>query len=120
MEFGFESKQFINNSGSSFIYIIIFVGVWFILFLLILLSYFSIKIHFLRMKIQRLLIWDQLINFLLNQFSPLAICCLINLLDMRFSNNEKISLFSSIIVILVLTLLGIGLSILFWATHRQT
>ena len=39
---------------------------------------------------------------------------------MRFSYNEKISFFSSIIVISVLTFLGITFCVLFWVTFRQT
>jgi hypothetical protein len=39
---------------------------------------------------------------------------------MRFSNKEKISFFSSIIVISVLTFLGLGLIALFWATFCQS
>jgi hypothetical protein len=39
---------------------------------------------------------------------------------MRFLYNEKISFFSSIIVISVLTFLGITFFVLFWITFRQT
>jgi hypothetical protein len=38
---------------------------------------------------------------------------------MRFSSNEKVSFFSSIIVISVLTALGIGLFSVLLATCRQ-
>jgi hypothetical protein len=42
-EFGLESKQFIKSSGSSFIFLIIFILFWAIYFLLIVISPLSTK-----------------------------------------------------------------------------
>jgi len=42
---GFDSKQFLKNSGSSFFFLLIYVVFWLVLLLLSILSRHSIKIH---------------------------------------------------------------------------
>ena len=74
----------------------------------------------LRLRLRNLLIWDQSINFLLNQFSPLIICSLINLTEMRFEMKEKASMFSSALVITVLIMVTIALIALFRTTYSHT
>jgi hypothetical protein len=59
-----------------------------------------------------------LMNYFLSQFSPLLMCSLINLYDLRFSGGDAASLVSAILACSVLLALSVGVSIIFYKICR--
>ena len=54
-----------------------------------------------------------------NQFSPLILCSLLNLYDMRFDTTNKATFASAVLTVSILSLLSISLAVLCCITCRQ-
>ena len=54
-----------------------------------------------------------------NQFSPLILCSLLNLYDLRFDTTKKATFASAVLTLSVLSLLSISLAVLCCITCRQ-
>jgi hypothetical protein len=78
-ENSFESKLFINNSGSTLIFMIIYVFAWFILLILKIIVFFMNKLENIYTKLKILLIWNGSITLMNAQFSNLLMCSMINI-----------------------------------------
>jgi hypothetical protein len=98
---GFESMQFMVNIGSTLLFVVGYLALW--LFLL-----FLSRIHYLpkllRLKkiLEKALMWNQSINLLISQFTPLMLSSLINLLNMNYKGDtvSRMSAYCSIVIIL--------------------
>ena len=55
---GFESKQYLINAGSSSIFVLLLLFGWFILLLVSLIAFVIKSCAPLRLKLQRILIWN--------------------------------------------------------------
>lgn len=65
------------------------------------------------MKLEKWLMWNQSINLLISQFTPLILSSIINFYDMRFHNDQIVSYISIIFSILVLCLISGSLLAIF-------
>ena len=82
-ESGFESKQFLKNSGSSLVFVILYIIGWIFLFIIRLISsHFAVCLK-LKGKLEELLIWNQSINLFQSQLTPIVLSSMINLYDLR-------------------------------------
>ena len=81
---GFESMQFMVNIGSTLLFVVGYLALW--LFLLFLSRIYSFWPKLLRLKtiLEKALMWNQSINLLISQFTPLMLSSLINLLNMNY------------------------------------
>jgi len=102
-ENGFESMILVKNLGSTFLYLLIYLGIVGFYFLVRL---FAWRLKFLKTfadKLQGWLFWNASISFMISQFPPLFIAAFINLNDLKFVTTiEKISLVFCILTSLVL------------------
>jgi len=64
------------------------------------------------------MIWNQSLNILLSQFSPLMICSVINLQDLRLNSEQKTAKVSSWLSIFVFAALMIALILIFIRTRN--
>ena len=80
---GFDSMQFMANIGSTLLFVVGYLALW--LFLLFLSRIHSFSPMLLRLKtiLEKALMWNQSINLLISQFTPLMLSSLINLLNMN-------------------------------------
>jgi hypothetical protein len=76
----------------------------------------------IKLFIYKHLIWKQSLNFVLSQFPPLLLCSIINMLDLRLIDEEKVPIISSKISIIILVCLIIVLTLIFgkvWIVSRD-
>jgi hypothetical protein len=101
---GFESMQFMVNIGSTLLFVVGYLALW--LFFLFLSRIYSFWPKLLRLKtiLEKALIWNQSINLLISQFTPLMLSSLINLLNMNFKGESvsRMSAYWSIVIILAI------------------
>jgi glycerol-3-phosphate acyltransferase PlsY len=57
-------------------------------------------------------------NYFLSQFSPLLMCSLINLYDLRFNGGNAVTLVSGFLACSVLLVLLVALSIIFFKVYN--
>jgi hypothetical protein len=117
---GYDSKQFLKNSGSSLIYIIVYLISWVSLLLFSVLSRWSTVFGSLKLKLEKSLMWNRSLGFLMSQFSPLYLCSMMNFYDMRFKSDESVSVSSTYISIIVFIVINAALIILCVKVWRVT
>ncbi len=117
-ENGFQSKQFLKNSGSTIVYILLYLASWVFLFVLNLFSSSFTRIEKLKTQIEDQLMWNLTFNLILSQFNPILLCSLINLYDLRFSNSTNLSLLSSVSSISLLFVLTLAIIKMFYVTLK--
>ena len=113
---GFSSKFLIKNLGSSFVYMVVYLGVLVIYFLLLVLSkvltFLSRPVDFLHKK----LFWDYTLSLFFTQYPPMIMASIINLYDLRY--EKPIEMASMIICFGLLGILPIALVASFIALYK--
>ncbi len=120
---GFDSKQFLKNAGSSSLFLFLYINGWLILILMQRVCSHVTQLLTIKDRLQRWLMWNQSINLLQSQLTPLMLSSMINLYDvrthallflqMRFNGEEKLSLISIICSFVVMTVIAGSLVAIF-------
>ncbi|TNV86917.1 hypothetical protein FGO68_gene12905 [Halteria grandinella] len=118
---GFSSKRLINNLGSTFVFLMIFLSLH--IFLLLMRCFFEgctkcgdriIK------KLSEKLYWGGSIRFITQQYTPLALSGAINLYMIKYdSAGDVISIVLSIGIVAISPLLITLLSVILWRARRK-
>lgn len=117
-EAGYNSTQFLKNSGSSLLYLILYIFAWITLLSMSFLSRFSPRINTMKEKLKSKLVWNWSITFLMSQLPPLMLCSMINVFDLRFASDSKGTAYSAYISIVVLVTLILALFLIFLKISR--
>jgi hypothetical protein len=116
-ENGFESTLFINNIGSTLIFVLVYLFSWIMLLMLKISIFIFPAVEKLYKKLKLNLIWNGSISFLNAQYSIFIMCSMINMTELKFDN--KMETLSSIMTITALIVFLSANILIFVVTRKQ-
>ncbi|TNV86985.1 hypothetical protein FGO68_gene12316 [Halteria grandinella] len=117
-ENGFASMSLIMNMQSTFVYLIGLLCVLILLGILKVLSLYFKIFERPNRQLNKLVFWNTLIRFFIQQFSPMLFSALINLYDMH-QNESPGYIIGSILSPIIIIILGIGTVLLILLQYKQ-
>ena len=108
-ENGFQSLTLLKNIGSTFFFLIIYILLWALLVLFKLFSNMTAFFENFRIKLYSWLMWNETINLLMSQFTPIMMSSILNLHDLKWDSNvakfsSSLSVFLSTVVLVSIML----------------